>query len=31
MYNIEVLGQVFTPQNVVAQMLTLRKNNGNVL
>ena len=31
MHNIEELGQVFTPQNVVAQMLTLRKNNGNVL
>ncbi len=29
--NIEQLGQVFTPSNIVAQMLALRKNYGRVL
>ncbi len=31
MFNVETLGQVFTPQSVVAQMLTLRRNEGRVL
>ncbi len=31
MYNVENLGQVFTPQSIVAQMLTLRHNDGRVL
>ncbi|MDR1698690.1 MAG: hypothetical protein LBR75_02545 [Prevotellaceae bacterium] len=31
MYNVEQLGQVFTPQFVVSEMLQLRKNFGNVL
>ena len=31
MYNVEQLGQVFTPQFIVAQMLQLRKNFGSVL
>lgn len=29
--NIETLGQVFTPQNIVLDMLTLVKNNGRFL
>ncbi|HCN38340.1 MAG TPA: SAM-dependent methyltransferase [Bacteroidetes bacterium] len=29
--NVEVLGQVFTPEYIVAEMLQLRKNYGNVL
>lgn len=31
MYNVERLGQVFTPQSIVAQMLLLKKNDGRVL
>ncbi len=31
MYNVEQLGQVFTPQHIVAEMLLLRKNFGNIL
>ncbi|MCR4664073.1 MAG: class I SAM-dependent methyltransferase [Paludibacteraceae bacterium] len=31
MFNVETLGQVFTPQSVVAQMLTLRHNDGRIL
>ena len=31
MYNIEELGQVFTPDFVVAEMLQLRKNFGKIL
>lgn len=31
MFNVETLGQVFTPQSVVAQMLTLCRNEGRVL
>lgn len=31
MFNVETLGQVFTPQSIVAQMLTLRKNDGRCL
>jgi len=31
MYNVEQFGQVFTPQFIVAEMLQLRKNFGNVL
>jgi adenine-specific DNA-methyltransferase len=31
MYNVEQLGQVFTPQFIVAEMLQLRKNFGSVL
>ncbi|MCL1946664.1 MAG: class I SAM-dependent methyltransferase [Chitinivibrionia bacterium] len=31
MYNVEQLGQVFTPQFIVAQMLQLRKNFGSGL
>lgn len=31
MFNVETLGQVFTPQSIVAQMLTLRKNEGRCL
>lgn len=31
MYNVEQFGQVFTPEFIVAEMLQLRKNNGNVL
>jgi adenine-specific DNA-methyltransferase len=31
MYNVEQLGQVFTPQFIVAEMLQLRKNFGKVL
>lgn len=31
MFNVEVLGQVFTPQSIVAQMLSLRKNQGRIL
>ena len=29
--NVEQLGQVFTPPNIVRQMLKLRKNRGAVL
>ena len=31
MFNVETLGQVFTPQGIVAQMLTLRQNEGRCL
>ena len=31
MYNVEQLGQVFTPQSIVSEMLQLRKNFGSVL
>ncbi len=31
MYNIEELGQVFTPQSIVTQMLSLRRNYGRIL
>jgi len=31
MYNVEQLGQVFTPPFIVAEMLQLRKNQGSVL
>lgn len=31
MYNVETLGQVFTPQHIVGEMLMLRKNHGRVL
>lgn len=31
MFNVEILGQVFTPQSIVAQMLTLRQNDGRCL
>ena len=31
MYNVEQLGQVFTPPFVVAEMLQLRKNFGHIL
>src|SRR5574344_526621 len=31
MYNVKQLGQVFTPQNIVSQMLLLCRNNGRVL
>ena len=31
MYNVERLGQVFTPQSIVAQMLSLKQNDGRVL
>ncbi len=31
MYNVETLGQVFTPQSIVGEMLQLRKNEGNIL
>ena len=31
MYNVEQLGQVFTPQFIVAEMLQMRKNRGRVL
>lgn len=31
MFNVETLGQVFTPQSIVAQMLTLKCNDGRVL
>ncbi len=31
MYNVEEFGQVFTPLNIVSQMLSLRKNFGRVL
>lgn len=30
-YNVKELGQVFTNENIVEKMLSLRKNNGNVL
>lgn len=30
-FNIEELGQVFTPQNIVAEMLGLKRNYGNIL
>ncbi len=29
--NVATLGQVFTPQNIVAEMLLLRKNQGRIL
>jgi adenine-specific DNA-methyltransferase len=31
MYNVEELGQVFTPQSIVMQMLSLRRNYGRIL
>ncbi len=31
MYNVETLGQVFTPQHIVSEMLMLRKNHGRIL
>lgn len=31
MLNVKVLGQVFTPKNIVLKLLSLRKNLGNVL
>lgn len=31
MYNVEHLGQVFTPQNIVSQMLRLKRNDGRTL
>lgn len=31
MFNVETLGQVFTPHSIVAQMLTLCRNDGKVL
>jgi adenine-specific DNA-methyltransferase len=31
MYNVEQLGQVFTPQFIVSEMLQLRKNFGTIL
>ena len=31
MFNVKTLGQVFTPQEIVAEMLQLRKNFGRVL
>jgi len=31
MYNVENLGQVFTPERIVSQMLQLRKNFGSIL
>lgn len=31
MFDVETLGQVFTPQSIVAQMLTLRRNEGRCL
>lgn len=31
MYNVEILGQVFTPPTIVSQMLSLCKNDGRVL
>lgn len=31
MYNVETLGQVFTPQHIVVEMLMLRKNYGRIL
>lgn len=31
MYNVEQLGQVFTPQYIIAEMLQLRRNFGSVL
>ena len=31
MYNVATLGQVFTPQSIVAEMLLLRKNDGRTL
>lgn len=30
MFNVETLGQVFTPHSIVAQMLTLCRNDGKV-
>ncbi|EJF05956.1 methyltransferase family protein, partial [Thiovulum sp. ES] len=29
--NVETLGQVFTPQNIVSEMLQLRRNRGTIL
>ncbi len=31
MFDVEKLGQVFTPQSIVAEMLQMRKNDGRVL
>lgn len=31
MYDVETLGQVFTPQSIVSEMLCLRKNEGRIL
>ena len=31
MFDVDNLGQVFTPQHIVAQMLSLRKNEGSIL
>ncbi len=31
MHNVETLGQVFTPQNIVAEMLQLIRNDGRIL
>ena len=31
MFNVETLGQVFTPQHIVSEMLMLRRNNGRIL
>ncbi|GAB4203630.1 MAG: class I SAM-dependent methyltransferase [Bacteroidia bacterium] len=31
LYDVEKYGQVFTPQDIVAQMLLLKKNNGRTL
>lgn len=31
MYNVEKLGQVFTPDDIVAQMFMLKRNNGRTL
>ena len=31
MYNVERLGQVFTPQEIVNYMMQLRQNNGSIL
>lgn len=30
-YNVTTLGQVFTPQSIVAEMLLLRRNHGRIL
>lgn len=31
MFDVDILGQVFTPSHIVSQMLSLRKNDGSVL
>ena len=31
MFNVETLGQVFTPSSIVSQMLSLRRNDGRIL